>query len=411
MTTNVLPELTTWEYDALKDSIRRWRVILPVVMDEKGDIIDGYQRVRACAELGITDYPVLTLAGLSDEEKRDHAYVLNLVRRRLNQQQMRDLIAAELRRTPDLSDNWLAQILGTTDKTVKGVRDHLISTSEIPKLDALRGKDGKYRRVTRIVTSTAKEAERAQQALKILGDNTPDRCLELRLAERRVRRRQRAEAIRGRAVRPPGDGAIRLLHCPFQEVEEVAGIALGSVDLILTDPPYGRDFLPQLADLAELAGRILAPGGLFVCYYGHYYLDRAMATLGERLVFRWMAATVWETVANEVFPLQVFSRWRPVLIYTKGEWVERKWWYDMYVWNCKEKEVHEWQQPIVDVERLLSDFSQPGDLVVDPCGGGFTTALACVRLGRRCISCDIEEAAVIRGQDRIAEATQEEVGS
>ena len=84
--TNILPDLTTWEYDALKESIRRWRVILPVVKDENGDIIDGHQRVRACEELGIEDYPVLTLAGLTDDEKRDHAFVLNLVRRRLNQE-------------------------------------------------------------------------------------------------------------------------------------------------------------------------------------------------------------------------------------------------------------------------------------------------------------------------------------
>ena len=127
ITTNLLPDLTPWAYDALKESIRRWKVILPVVKDENGDIIDGRQRVRACDELGITDYPVLTLAGLTDDEKRDHAFVLNLVRRRLNQQQMRDLIAAELKRTPDLSDNWLAQILGTTDKTVAAVRQELIA--------------------------------------------------------------------------------------------------------------------------------------------------------------------------------------------------------------------------------------------------------------------------------------------
>ena len=125
------------EYDVLKASIRRWKVILPVVKDENGDIIDGYQRVRVCDELGIADCPVLTLAGLTDDEKRDHAYVLNHVRRHLNQQQMRDLIAAELKRTPDLSDNWLAQILGTTDKTVAAVRQELIATSDIPKLDAL----------------------------------------------------------------------------------------------------------------------------------------------------------------------------------------------------------------------------------------------------------------------------------
>ena len=89
ITTNLLPDLNPWEYDALKESIRRWKVILPVVKDESGDIIDGFQRVRACDELGIADYPVLTLAGLTEDEKRDHAYVLNLVRRRLNQEQMR----------------------------------------------------------------------------------------------------------------------------------------------------------------------------------------------------------------------------------------------------------------------------------------------------------------------------------
>jgi ParB-like chromosome segregation protein Spo0J len=182
MTFNLLPDLTPWTYDALKESIRRWGVIVPVIKDENGNIIDGRQRARACEELGIKDYPVLTLAGLTDDEKRDHAFILNLVRRRLNQQQMRELIAAELKRSPDLSDNWLSQILGTTDKTVATVRRELIATSEIPKFEKLRGKDGVCRRVTRITTSTANEAERAQEALQILGDEAPRKDWDLRLA-------------------------------------------------------------------------------------------------------------------------------------------------------------------------------------------------------------------------------------
>ena len=48
-------------------------------------------------------------------------------------------------------------------------------------------------------------------------------------------------------------------------------------------------------------------------------------------------------------------------------------------------------------------FSKPGDLVCDPCGGGFTTAAACVNLGRRCISCDCEKNYVVNGQKRLAE--------
>ena len=401
MTTNLLPDLTTWEYGALKESIRRWKVILPVVKDENGEIIDGYQRVRACEELGIADYPVLTLGGLSEDEKRDHALVLNLVRRRLHPQQIRDLIAAELRRTPDLSDNWLAQILGTTDKTVAAVRRELIATSEIPKLDALRGKDGKYRRVTRIVTSSAREAARAQEALKILGDEAPRKDWDLRLAEKRAKRIQKLEMTKGREVRPPGDGDIRLYHCPFQELEQIAGIAPNSVNLVLTDIPYEGEFLPQVTELGAFANRVLVPGGLLVTYSGTLYLNQVIRSLDEHLTWAWASASVWMGDGTIIHPRQVTSKWKPILIFSKGEWRQRGRWQDLSVVTGKEKEWHDWQQPLEEVESLVRYFSQPGELVVDPCGGGFTTAVACRNLGRRCISCDIDSSAVIRGQARL----------
>ena len=65
-------------------------------------------------------------------------------------------------------------------------------------MDALRGKDGKYRRVTRIMTNTAKEAEQAQEALRILGDDAPRRDWDLRLAQRKVKRMQKSELTKGR---------------------------------------------------------------------------------------------------------------------------------------------------------------------------------------------------------------------
>jgi site-specific DNA-methyltransferase (adenine-specific) len=411
MSTNILPDLAPGEYEALKASIRRCKVIVPVVKDEHGDIIDGRQRVRACEELGIADYPVLTLAGLTADEKRDHAFILNLVRRRLNQQQMRDLIAAELRRTPDLSDNWLARTLGTTDKTVAAVREHLISTSEIPKLNALRGKDEKYRRVTRMTTNTAKETERAQDALKILGDNAPRKDLELRLAERQVKRVQELELTKGRQVQSPGDGDIRLYHCPFQRLEEVAGIERNSVHLILTDFPYDGAFVPQVAELGAFAARVLVENGLFVTLSGQFYLNHIMRELDEHLTYRWTRSSEIRQDPNLVHPYQILSFWKPILVYSKGAWRERRQWHDVSRVAEKEKDWHDWQQPLEEIERLILDFSDPGDLVVDPCGGGFTVAAACQRLGdRSCVACDIDEAAVIRGQDRLAgKAPGEEV--
>ena len=403
--TNNLPDLTTWDYDALKESIRRWRVILPVVKVD-GDLIDGRQRIRACEELGMIDYPVLNLYGLTDEEKRDHAYILNLVRRRLNQEQMRQLIAAELRRTPDLSDNWLAQILGTTDKTVAAVREQLIATSEIPKLDALRGKDGKYRRVTRIITNTARQDEKAQEAMRILGDDAPRRDWDLRLAQRKVKRMQKSELMKGREVQPPSDGDIRLYHCPFQKLEMVAGIEPNSITLVVTDIPYGEDSLPQVTELGAFAARVLVEGGLLAMYSGQFHLDHVMRALGEHLTYRWMKSSHIRYDPNLIHPYQILSFWKPILIYSKKAWRDHRQWHDVSRASDKEKDWHDWQQPLDEVERLIQDFSDTGDLVCDPLGGGFTVASACKRLGdRTCISCAIDESAVIRGQDRLGWTT------
>jgi DNA modification methylase len=103
-----------------------------------------------------------------------------------------------------------------------------------------------------------------------------------------------------------------------------------------------------------------------------------------------------------IHPRQVTSKWKPILIYSKGEWRKRGRWQDLLVVNQKEKGCHDWQQPLAEVENLVRYFSQRGDLVVDTCGGGFTTALACRNLGRRCIACDIDKAAVILGETRLA---------
>jgi DNA modification methylase len=202
---------------------------------------------------------------------------------------------------------------------------------------------------------------------------------------------------------PSVEALIRLYHCPFQKLEAVARIEPNSVNLILTDIPYDGGFVPQVAELGAFAARVLVEGGLFVTYSGQYHLDHVMRALNEHLTYRWMKCSQIRNDANLVHPYQILSFWKPILIYSKGAWRERRQWHDVCRAAEKEKEWHDWQQPLEEVERLIQDFSDPGDLVCDPCGGGFTVASACQRLGdRSCVSCDIDEAAVIRGQNRLA---------
>lgn len=53
--------------------------------------------------------------------------------------------------------------------------------------------------------------------------------------------------------------------------------------------------------------------------------------------------------------------------------------------------VHPTQKPLLLMEQLLRDFTDPGELVADPFSGSGTTGVACIRLGRRFIGWERDE--------------------
>jgi ParB-like chromosome segregation protein Spo0J len=88
-----LPSLSLDEYEALRESVRRYGVIQPVIVDEKGTVIDGYHRVKVCKELGIK-HPTRVMEGLSEEEKENLSVSLNIKRRHLTKDQKKELALA-----------------------------------------------------------------------------------------------------------------------------------------------------------------------------------------------------------------------------------------------------------------------------------------------------------------------------
>lgn len=140
----VMPPLSADEYQDLYEDIKENGVLVPILVDENEVIIDGHHRSKIAAELGIP-CPEEIITGKSEAEKRGMAFGLNLKRRHLNREQRRVLIAESLKADPQLSNVEHARRTGTSDKTVKTVRDGLVATSEIPKLDKTTGADGRVR--------------------------------------------------------------------------------------------------------------------------------------------------------------------------------------------------------------------------------------------------------------------------
>ena len=182
------------------------------------------------------------------------------------------------------------------------------------------------------------------------------------------------------------------------------------MELICTDIPYAKSFLLQVEELGKFAKRVLVDGGIFVTYAGQYWLHKVIESLSKSLTYRWVIASTWQGDANLVHldrQGSVLSKWKPILVFSNGGFRISGQWHDLCKFPQKEKSWHDYQQPLAEVETLIRNFSEPGDLVVDPCGGGFTTAVACLNQNRRFVGCDVEEENVAMGQERI----MEEVGA
>jgi len=83
----LLPPLSLTEYEDLKADIRAHGVLVPIILDVDGNIIDGHHRHQIATELGITNYPTVTHEFSSEEEKQAVAIGLNVKRRHLSPEQ------------------------------------------------------------------------------------------------------------------------------------------------------------------------------------------------------------------------------------------------------------------------------------------------------------------------------------
>ena len=118
----VMPPLSSEEYQELHESIKAEGVLEPIHVDEEGVVIDGHHRSKIANELGIP-CPVITHDDLSESQKRSLAFTLNLKRRHLNREQRRALGLESLRLDPIASNREHAKRTGLDHKTIQDIRE------------------------------------------------------------------------------------------------------------------------------------------------------------------------------------------------------------------------------------------------------------------------------------------------
>lgn len=186
-----------------------------------------------------------------------------------------------------------------------------------------------------------------------------------------------------------------LRHGDFRTVlDDLAG----TVDAIVTDPPYPAEFLDEYEALGEASTRLLRPGGLLVAMVGQANLPAYLERLGRHLEYRWCAAYLTAGAATRVGGRRVGTKWKPLLIYGGDRFIVQ----DVLDASLGgDKRYHDWGQSESGMAEIVDRFTRPGELVVDPFLGAGTTAVACHQLGRRFVGCDTDAAAVATARRRL----------
>jgi site-specific DNA-methyltransferase (adenine-specific) len=181
-------------------------------------------------------------------------------------------------------------------------------------------------------------------------------------------------------------------------LEVMQDIPDGSVDLVLTDPPYGINHPTNYKDrkrgkMAEGTNYALVHGdnkpfdpawllelAEFVCLWGaNYYSDKLPPSSG------WL---VWDKQRPDTLDqATVELAWTNFI---KGTRRFNYLWHGM-IRKGNEKLYHPTQKPVSLMAWILSLKWTPPGTVIDPFLGSGTTAIACERLNRKWIGIEISE--------------------
>lgn len=175
-----------------------------------------------------------------------------------------------------------------------------------------------------------------------------------------------------------------------------------SVDLVVTDPPYGvryrdrrgrsianDDCLDVVLNAFPHLHRVLKPDSLCVCFYGWNRIDEFFAAW-TAAGFRPVGHIVWrKEYASSTRFLE--ARHEQAYLLAKGRPpLPAQPISDVQPWEYSGNRSHPTEKAVGILTPLIESFSEPNDLVLDPFSGSGSTAVAAALCGRRYLGIELE---------------------
>jgi ParB-like chromosome segregation protein Spo0J len=412
------------ELEALVESVRDHGLAEPIWLDADGVLLDGRNRLAACKQAGVTP----TFQVYHGADVVDFIVRLNVHRRHLTTGQKAmaatDLlpiyeVEAKARQAHGLTAPGQTLGAGLPQASTRAPRAR-------DRAAAALGTSGKAVAQAKRVTEKAPDladkvragtvaldtAERLVKIAEKLGDDAAPIITEyLKSQKPSIEKAEKA----GRAAKAKRDYLTRqaawdseantagdlweMRHGDFRQV--LADIEPGTVDAIITDPPYPDEFLPLWADLADLAAKLLRPGAPLIAWSGQYRFPQVLNHLCGPLTYQWTICLDLPGSNARFRTTNFIQTWKPIIVCSAGKWGPHDWHRDRVVSPSKDQDLYEWQQNPDPAAELIARYVPEGGLVLDPFTGVGSFGAAALTSGRRFIGVEQDEGRYIESRQRL----------
>jgi len=343
-------------------SIKEFGFTNPVLVDEEGGIIAGHGRVMAAKKLGMEDVPCVTLAGLSESQKR--AYVIADNQLALNAGWDLETLKLEIEELRSVDFN--IELLGFDEGFLSGMFDP-------------EGKEG--------LTDEDAVPEAPEQPVTVegdiwilgnhrlmCGDSTSIDAVEILMSG------QKADMV---FTDPPYGMSYGGGRAKGDNVKFKRGGGIKAHGMILGDDKTGDDLIGLIRDaLLSAVATSKAGSATYVCFPWRTYSEFEAAMLECGL--EPSACIVWDKKSIGLGN----ANYRPqheFIFYCKGEsWFGDKAQSDVWYMSrgATGAYVHPTQKPVELIEKALNNSSKSGDILLDVFGGSGSALIACEKTNR-----------------------------
>lgn len=414
----LVPPLSSAEFQVLKADIEANGIRVPVMIDEDGNILDGHHRYQ-CDD----DPPTVVVSGLRELEKKAFVIKANVARRNLSPDQKKELTRAqqklckELKADKKYSQKELAVMLGVSRPCIEQWLKKESSTCRTSDTSITGSKDKSPKKPgtvtdpstdSRVKVNPKRKSEIAERVDG--GESQAQVAADFGISQRQVSNIARAEKKKAEILQQREEASERIqtncgvIHGDFRK----AGAEPESVDMIFTDPPYDKGSATLYADLAQYAATVLVPGGWLLAYSGHANLPDVYKAFSETegITYAWTFCIVHNDADLRFRKFKLHNAWKPIVAAYKPPLAVSWEWFKDVASGGREKDLHEWQQSEVEAAHFIEPLAPLKAVVCDPFCGSGTTLVAAKRLGRRWIGFELNEEHVLSARMRI-DGTQE----